>query len=56
VEDESGEVLSHLVDLTGVDLTDLGALDESPLAHALQQIRDEIQHPEEAVAGFQSSL
>jgi FXSXX-COOH protein len=56
VADEPGEVESHLVDLTEVDLTDLAALDNSVLASALRHLRDEIEHPEEAVAGFNSSL
>ena len=47
---------SGLIDLSEVDLGDLAAIDRPVLAGALQSIRDEIAHPEEAVAGFNSSL
>jgi len=47
---------SALTDLTDIDLTKIPALDSAVLADALKRIRDEIEHPEEAVAGFQSSL
>jgi FXSXX-COOH protein len=47
---------SQLVNLSEHGLDSLDALDNSVLANALQGIRDEIEHPEEAVAGFQSSL
>ena len=51
-----GEIESGLIDLTEVDLADLEALGSPVLASALQRIRDEIEHPEESVAGFQDSL
>jgi FXSXX-COOH protein len=56
VDDVPGEIVSGLTDLSEVDLDGLTALDSPVLASALQRIRDEAEHPEEAVAGFQSSL
>lgn len=56
MDDSLGEVATHLIDLTDVDLDDIAALDSPVLASALQRIRDEVEHPEDAVAGFQSSL
>lgn len=52
------EVVSGLIDLSDVDLADLAALDvDNPvLAGTLQQIHDELEHSDEAVAGHQSSL
>lgn len=47
---------SHLVDLSDIDLDSIDTLDNSVLVSALRAIRDEIARPEEAVAGFQSSL
>lgn len=51
-----GEVASRLIDLSGVDLGGLAAIDRPVLASALERIRDEVEHPEEAVAGFNASL
>lgn len=56
MDDVPGEIVSGLTDLSEVDLDGLTALDSPVLASALQRIRDEAEHPEEAVAGFQSSL
>jgi FXSXX-COOH protein len=56
VDDDPGGVESCLIDLTEVDLGDLDELDSPVLASFLQRIRDEAGHPEEAVAGFNSSL
>jgi FXSXX-COOH protein len=56
VDDVVGDVVSGLIDLTGVDLAGLETPDSPVLASALQKIRDEIEHPDEAVAGFDSSL
>jgi FXSXX-COOH protein len=56
VGDAPGDVVSGLIDLTEVDLAELAAVDGSVLASALQRIRDEVEHSEEAVAGFNSSL
>lgn len=49
-------IVSGLIDLSEVDLARLETLDNPVLATALQRIREEAEHPEEAVAGFQSSL
>ncbi len=56
MKDSPGEVESELIDLTEVDLVALVTLDSLVLADALQRIRDEVEHPEDAVAGFNSSL
>lgn len=56
VDEAPGDVVSGLIDLTEVDLAGLAELDNAVLSSALQSIRDEAEHPEEAVAGFQSSL
>jgi FXSXX-COOH protein len=56
VEDASGPIVSELVDLTNLDLADLPELDNPVLARSLQKIRDEVEHPQNAAAGFQSSL
>ena len=55
MDDRPGEVVSSLIDLTGVDLDD--PLTDSPvLNRVLQRLKDELVHPVEAVAGFNSSL
>ena len=56
MDDAPGDVASGLIDLTKVDLDRVATLDDTALARALRRIRDEIAHPEEAVAAFQSSL
>lgn len=56
MDDVPDEVVSELIDLSEVDLSDLETLDNPVLAGTLERIRDEIAHPEEAVAGFNSSL
>jgi FXSXX-COOH protein len=47
---------SELVDLAAFDLADLSKLDRPILAAALARIVHEIDRPDEAVAGFQSSI
>lgn len=56
MDEAPGDVVSGLIDLTEVDLAGLAELDNAVLSSALQSIRDEAEHPDEAVAGFQSSL
>jgi FXSXX-COOH protein len=51
-----GGVASGMPDLTSINLDELGALDNPVLASVLQGIRREAENPEEAVAGFQSSI
>lgn len=55
-EASTDALASALTDLTHIDLSKIDQLDNVVLASTLQRIRDEIEHPEEAVAGFQSSL
>lgn len=45
-----------LVDLTGVTLAELPQLDDSALAHSLRRILDEIDRPQDAVAGWNSVM
>jgi FXSXX-COOH protein len=56
VEDASGPIVSDLVDLTELDLADLPHLDNPVLARSLQKIRDEVENPNDAAAGFSSAL
>jgi FXSXX-COOH protein len=56
VDDVPSEVTSGLIDLSELDLADLEALDNPVLASSLAKILDELEHPEEADTGFQSSL
>jgi FXSXX-COOH protein len=55
VDDRPGEVMSALVDLTEVDLDE--PLEDDPvLRTVVRMLKDELAHPDEAVAGFTSSL
>jgi FXSXX-COOH protein len=56
VEDASGPYVSELVDLTDLDLADLPSLDNPVLARSLRKIRDDVANPQDAAAGFNSSL
>lgn len=56
MQDSSDPIVSELIDLTALDLPDLPDLDDSVLARSLQKIRDEVENPQNAAAGFQSSL
>lgn len=56
MDDRPDEIVSELIDLTGVDLDELRTVDKAVLAASLERIIDEVEHPEGAVAGFQSSL
>jgi FXSXX-COOH protein len=47
---------SDLIDLGGLSLTDLSALDDSVVAHSLRRILEESAQPDDAVAGFQSAI
>jgi len=47
---------SDLVDLSGLSLADLRALNESEVAPSLYRILRDIDHPVDAVAGFQSAI
>jgi len=44
---------AHVADMP---LVSLAQLDDSVLAHSLRRLRYEIEHPEEAVAGFQNRI
>lgn len=45
-----------LVDLEDVSLADLATLEPSVFAHSLHRILEEIDRPQDAVAGWQSAL
>jgi FXSXX-COOH protein len=45
-----------LVDLSEVSLADLQELDQSVFAHSLRRILDEVDRPQEAVAGWNSAM
>jgi FXSXX-COOH protein len=51
-----GEITSMLLDLADLDLADLPELDQPVLASALSGIRDTVENPDDAVAGFNSSI
>jgi FXSXX-COOH protein len=47
---------SDLIDLHGLTLADLRALDDNAVADSLRRILGDIDHPADAVAGFQSAI
>jgi FXSXX-COOH protein len=54
-------IVGDLVDLTGLgaaglDFTALEAGDDGPLARSIARLLAEAEHPDEAVAGFNSSI
>jgi FXSXX-COOH protein len=44
---------AHVAD---IPLVSLAQLDDTVLAHSLRRLRYEIEHPEEAIAGFQNRM
>ena len=56
MDDLTQDVASDLIDLSDIDFSRLTELDSPVLTAALTYIRYEVENPEEAVAGFQSSL
>jgi FXSXX-COOH protein len=56
LEEVSEQIRSSLVDLSGIDLDGLAAVDSPVLAASLQRLRDDIARPDQAIAAFQSSL
>ena len=58
-EDAQAEWRSDMVDVSGMTLTELVELteaDDSALAHSLRRLSDDLAHPGETVAGFNSAL
>jgi FXSXX-COOH protein len=53
---DSGDITSSLIDLDAVGVVDLAMLGDSALAGVLRTIQAEASRPDEAVAGFTSSL
>ncbi|MGC9669137.1 FxSxx-COOH cyclophane-containing RiPP peptide [Planosporangium sp. 12N6] len=47
---------SDLIDVTALSLEDLRNLPETAVAKSLRRIRAEMDSPQDAVAGFQSSV
>jgi FXSXX-COOH protein len=56
VTGESPDYDTLFVDVTGIPLEQLLALDESALGHSLRRLVHEINNPQEAVAGHNSAL
>lgn len=54
MHDESSTESDCLIDVTGLSLGDLEAIDESTIAQALRRMLDDVQA--EPVAGFQSKI
>lgn len=52
----TADIVSGLIDLSGVDLTELAEFDNPVLAGALVRIQEEAVDPDAAVAGFSSSI
>ncbi len=50
------DIVSPLPDLTDLALREVLAADDSALAHALRRVRDEAEHPQDVVAGFQNVM
>ncbi len=58
-EDAHPEWRSDMVDVSGMTLTELVELtegDDSALAHSLRRLSDDLAHPGEPIAGFNSAL
>jgi FXSXX-COOH protein len=45
-----------LVNLDGISLADLAELEPTVFAHSLHRVMEEIDHPQDAIAGWQSAL
>lgn len=52
--DDPEEISSDLIDVSSIDFRHLPS--GSAMAWALQRIRDEMDSPQDAVAGFQSAM
>lgn len=58
-EDAHPEWRSDMVDVAGMTLAELVELtdgDDSALAHSLRRLSDDLAHPGEPIAGFNSAL
>jgi FXSXX-COOH protein len=56
-EDSRPEWRSDMIDVSGMSLSDLTAEDDdSVLAQSLRRLADELAHPGEPIAGFNSAL
>lgn len=56
-EPPTGEELrSELVDLTGVELSELSRLDDTAFSRALRRVRDEAHNPPHSVASFEAII
>ena len=45
---------TRFAQVADMPLASLAQLDDSVLAHSVRRLRNEIEHPEEAIAGFQN--
>jgi FXSXX-COOH protein len=56
-EDAQAEWRSDVIDVSGMSLSELAAEDDdSALARSLRRLADELAHPGEPIAGFNSAL
>ncbi|SEG16370.1 FXSXX-COOH protein [Thermomonospora echinospora] len=56
MDDADGEIESMLIDLGGLSLREIRALDGTVLGEALARVRSEAADPREVVAGFDSNM
>ncbi|TDQ53466.1 FXSXX-COOH protein [Actinorugispora endophytica] len=56
VSDPDAELRSELVDLGGVELSELAILGDSAFSHALRRVREEADNPPHSVAGFEAVI
>ena len=47
---------ADLIDVSDLSLADLEGLADTVVARSLRRILEEMEHPQDAVAGFQSSI
>jgi FXSXX-COOH protein len=56
-EDTQPEWRSTMIDVSGMSLSDLAAADDdSALAQSLRRLADDLAHPGDPIAGFNSAL
>jgi FXSXX-COOH protein len=56
VDDTPDDVMPGAIGLTEVDLANVERFDNPVLAGILKGVRDELEHPDQAIAGHDSSL
>jgi FXSXX-COOH protein len=56
MDEDSPDIDTGLVDLTDVDLAEIDVLGDSALARSLLRVIRRIEHADEAISGFNSSI